>query len=147
MFVGALIPVITDVFRGQLERKQRIRDRRHDFQRESLMALQDTLIDMITSGGGVIAERQASERETGEWRVEISDTWRIDLLHGITGTRKQFVRVNDQQTRDLANETLDAVFLAVVSAKSLEEAEVAWEQALDAHLRSNERIGELLRML
>jgi len=61
VFVGATIPVITDVFRVQLERKQRIQDRRDDFQRETLLALHEALIQRGVLGAEIHAMAHAGD--------------------------------------------------------------------------------------
>ncbi len=56
-FLGALSTIAIEFGRGQLERRQRKKDRRDDFQRETLLALQETLATYRRAARSVWTDR------------------------------------------------------------------------------------------
>jgi hypothetical protein len=148
VFAGAVIPVVTDVLRGQLERKQRIQDRRTDFQRETLLDLQDALYRYIRALSvlkgdylrGKEGEPPPLRLFDNPWVIAQDAAARIVLLTA---------RVDDESLRSLVESyrsTHSAMFQpdqSVADENAFEALTVMWELQRQA----NDCIGQLLRKL
>jgi hypothetical protein len=147
VFVGALIPVLTDVFRGPLERKQRIQDRRDDFQRGTLLDLQDALYRFMLGANLIrvnIQQEQSGKRpqewaalgDPGEMTQEAAP--RISML---------IERVQDERLRNLVSDFMTGYSVVLIGSRSDEEAISTLDTMHRIQLLANKRIGELLRQL
>lgn len=144
-FLGALSTVLIEFVRGQFERRQRKGDRRDDFQRETLLALQDTLYEMtkLTVDSGL--HRKKHLEATGAWKgvAMPADYW-DGIREGTLQVPKLIVRVDDDDARGHASNFLDAL-IPIQGASDLAEWERLWIVAHGHLTKANDRIGELLR--
>jgi hypothetical protein len=151
---GALLTIVVEVLRGQVERRQRRADRRADFQRQTLLDLQDALLRSIidlmdlrdehrrmAAGGGPDGlsgpDLPDPDRDMEETAARMEETAaRIVLLAA---------RVDDDEVRRLVSEYRVTVRSISEGEKSDEEAYAVVERALTLQREVNERIGSVLR--
>jgi len=133
--------------RGQLERRQRKRERRDDFQRETLLALQDALYEIVKLTVDSGLHRKKTLESTGAWKgvAMPADYW-TGIREATLRLPRLIVRVDDDDVRRHANSFLEAI-VPIQGAADLAEWERLWSVA-HGHLRkANERVGGLLRKL
>lgn len=136
--LGALSPVLVRFGTLWLERKQRLQDRRDDFQRETLLALQDCFINV----GRLTAQLHTYIENDWALGEQLSEARRLASLEA----GKYVVRVVDERTRTLAGDYQATVERITTAAPDANHSALRQElvSSLDA---VNDRIGELLRKL
>ncbi len=145
--VGALLVTLVEWLRSQIDRQQRMQDRRDDFQRQTLLDLQDALYRFML-GTNLIRENfqrvRTSEREL-EWKV-LGDPGELTQE---TGPRIVMLieRVDDEQLRELVADFLTGYSVIRFGSRSNQEAFDTLDTLHGIQLRANRRIGELLRKL
>lgn len=128
----------------QHQREQDRKDRRDDFQRQSLLALQDAASDLIKAVFNE-QDRMLEERErTGTWPVR---QWETPTASGWEDAelplRLSRARIFDPALRDLARD-IRAVAKNAVWAKSIDEAKALNLDLGQKHERLNEQVGNVL---
>jgi hypothetical protein len=123
------------------ERKQR----QADFQRETLLALQDALFRLSRSEAQVHRAMELTARQGTPWRqikvpVELDEENR--LIRAEAYVLK--VRVSDDRVRELTNAVTSEVVMGGLT-QSATQAAGALIAAQEAFAALNDRIGELLR--
>lgn len=147
-FLGALSTVLIEFARGQLERRQRKRDRRDDVERDALTELQECVYDMIRAATALIAHRDAMRADTGEWGIDLkyTDPEPAAFVAGYTRAGVLAVRVRDEPIR-VCVEALREVVDAAISAADVETCRAKWSTVAEILDDTNRRIGERLRTL
>jgi hypothetical protein len=126
------------------QREQDRKDRRDAFQRESLLALQDAVSDLIKAVFNE-QDRMIEERErTGTWPAR---QWETPTATGWEDAELRLqasrARVFDPAARDLAGD-IHAVARNAVWAKSIDEAKEQNRGIRQKHKRFNDRVADLL---
>jgi hypothetical protein len=126
------------------QRQQDRKDRRDAFQRESLLALQDAVSDLIKAVFNE-QDRMLEERErTGTWPVR---QWETPTAAGWEDAELRLqasrARVFDAALRDLARD-IHTVAKNAVWAKSMDEAKEFNRGLRQNHERLNERVANVL---
>lgn len=136
--LGALSIVAIEFGRGQFERRQRREDRRDDYQRETLLDLQDALIRLgsATARVHMLIERSQPVPD------DLDEALRFVSLE----TSKLVVRVTDGRARDLAFAFLEAE-THVKNATPSSDHDALRGRLISDLEAVNSRIGELLRKL
>lgn len=132
--------------REAARREQRF-ERRTNFQRQTLLDLQEAAMKVIQTTGEMHFQDMMANRTGGEWRKQLygEDLDNRDR-EANAQTTKLTVRVRDEMVRKLVKEVKDASS-ATLFARSQPEAEQAIQNMATVFEKLNERIGELLRKL
>jgi hypothetical protein len=128
-------------------RREKRADRRGDFQRETLLALQDSLLELGRSNGEIYHLDLIAYHRTGEFvRQRISEELneRNRLANGRTSVLTS--RVRDVAVREMIQTFSDYANVETMS-RDLDEAREAANLGIRLFVKINERIGELLRKL
>ena len=133
--------------RRREERRERLVTRRNDFQRETLLALQDASQKLLRNTGASLHQDVVAHRTTGTWqRQQLPDDLSNDRLRLTTETMLLASRVRDDEVRALADRLRTQT--AVVGLSSGEnEAESRMMAAADTQGALIQRIGEIVRGL
>jgi hypothetical protein len=146
--------VLEDRRRGRRDREARrdarrefLEQRRSDFQRQSLLELQEAVMLLIRSGGRLHHADVMAFKNTGKWQGHLLPEGVSDeaaLAQRATATL--MVRVEDEEVRRLvASLKSDTARLGQTADR--EEADHLMRSAAENHEVLNQRIGELLRSL
>ena len=121
--------------------------RRNDFQRETLLALQDVSQKLLRNTGASLHQDVVAHRATGKWqRQQLPDDLSNDHLRLNTQTMLLASRVRDDEVRRLADGLRTQT--AVVGLSSDErEAEGRMMAAADTQSALIQRISEIVRGL
>ena len=144
--LGAFSPVAVEFFRGRIERDQRRQDRSNDFQKETLVELQDQLTKLALAAGAIWTEDDWSYQQTGrrvaetEARRELARedrqaTFRIHALRE---------RVQDDRVREAVKRLQDVTAGIVYAPGSRDDPLGSLNEAFT---QSQAVIGERLRAL
>lgn len=133
---------------SKLDKEKRADDRRlasDQFQRETLMAVQDVATDLLRNAFVIHSVFKKNERETGSWGggglpSEVDRDTAVDLLR-LDGLRS---RVADQELRAAARELRNAV-AAVAANANAEAADDRLKRVTDLGDRVVSRAGDLVR--
>lgn len=129
------------------ERRERSLVRRNDFQRESLLALQDASQRLLRSAGAMLHQDVVAHRTTGKWqRQQFGDELSNEQLRAMTDTMLLTSRVRDEKARGLADQ-LRVQAAAVSSSAGEDQAERAMVVAGDIQQMLIQRIGQVVREL
>jgi hypothetical protein len=154
-YVGSLI---TEAFRDRRQRdreeaarreeRRRVRDEgAAEFQRETLLRLQEALHDVGRAVSRSVHEDKMTYRKTGKWgRVLPSEETGQAGMEAYRLTHILRVRVFDDELRDLVSEYTETSTRAEL-AHSEQEADLNWDASFQAFQKANDRIGVLLRDL
>lgn len=128
-------------------RRDLLHQRRADFQRENLIALQEAAHNLIRATARAQLHDAARHKAGDKWGItplgeDIDDS----LLEAQRSTGRFGVRILDHSVRDL-NHKLKAACAATSLAKTAEISAARMEEAGDVYVQLNERIGEVLRGL
>lgn len=146
---GQIALIVVEWARHRLARKQRRQDARDDFQRQSLIELQEALYRLVRALSNAIHEYKQlrANKPLPTWPVEEDPRIigagvhaRIDALA---------VRVDDEVVRRLVQEYLDkhAELSLESEDASLERFESQLKELRNVQKRANRRIGRLLQQL
>lgn len=147
--VGQLSVIGIEWFRSWLTRDQRRRDARNEFQRQTLIELQESLYRLVRALSNSLREHELLNegKRAPEWPAE--EDPRI-IGAGVFGRIDALTeRVDDPRVRDLVSQYLDQ-HEKMFSAPEDSSTEVVKRQLADLRLaqrKANKRIGVLLRGL
>jgi len=133
--------------RRREERHERLVTRRNDFQRETLLALQDASQKLLRNTGASLHQDVVAHRTTGKWQQQqLPDDLSNDQLRLNTEAMLLASRVRDEEVRALADRLRTQT--AVVGLSTSEgEAEGRMMAAADTQTTLIQRIGEIVRGL
>lgn len=136
-----------DWLRGQMERNQRRADQRTDFQRATLLDLQDTLDELGRNAAAVAVLRQRAFALPG-WRKDVpyTDPHAQAVLKAAVRMTTLAERIQDQHIRASVRD-LDEALRAAMTADGKRTPAEAMERLRSLRRQANERIGEYLRAL
>lgn len=156
LLIGYGAKSLTDYFdnRRAIAREREVRDaarrdhlfeRRSNFQRETLLALQDTALELGRDTAAIDHQNKMSLRSTGKLGViteEFNEGYRVRQA-----TMSKLVsRVRDDAVRELAEQFRQSS-ADTVMADTEQQGAIGMERASNAHEQLNQRIGTLLRSL
>ncbi len=131
----------------QEQRRDTARIRRIDFQRTTLLELQEVSQGLVRSTVTLHLEDTEGFRKTGDWgKTPTSEVANEGARAGHAGLSKLQSRVRNEAVRRLAQE-LSSACTSVTTARSEEHANNAFRQMADAPIELNEQIGIVLRTL
>lgn len=147
LVLGAALTILIELARGQLERKQRRQDRRDDFQRQTLVELQEALFRHKQSLDVSIQEF----RELRAGQLPASFFWpeNVPAEGRAAGARVTVlsVRATDETLRKIVKNYRQTVIDRLTKAEDAEEAEAILKELDAIFAKANDRIGQLLRPL
>lgn len=144
---GAITPVAVEILRTQVERRQRRQERRDDFQRETLLGLQESIYWLAEAMELAIADyRLESAGQSPRWRSGTTD-WTLTSRNAIARMVFLAARTEDDQLRTLVQQYRDALRELTQTAKTAEDAEAGIKKVWEFQKKANDRIGELLRSI
>lgn len=157
LVVGYAGSLVTESFRDkraarreaqarQADRQQKRADRQADFQRETLLALQESLGRYVRGAAQVHHETATASRAAGRWtRVLPAEDVNDALFRAGIDMNTYVVRTLDDQLRETVYALRERVGRLLITAASEAEADQLMDEATDLFTQANERIGELLR--
>lgn len=131
----------------EAERRLQLLERRANFQRETLLSLQDALMELNRATGKVQHLDVMEVRRTGQWRKQLLPADLDESAHqAMVKTLILMVRVRDNQIREMVEKYRDLAARTSLCHDQKESEELSKEMVrlLDP---LNERIGEILRKL
>ncbi len=128
-------------------RQDQLRERRATFQRQTLLDLQESLLQLVRSAAVMHHQDVMAYRKTGNWQKqlydnEISEDFR--LAHARTTMLS--VRVRDDTVRDLVNTLKSHATNSGMCATQKDSELHIWEMTT-TYENLNHHIGEILRSL
>ena len=126
-------------------RRDQRSERRNQFQRETLLELQDAAFQLSRATGRICHLDKMAIQETGKKRPLPDD---LDEGYRLAQVRTDMlsVRVRDQATRELVKRFRE-LSTEGVFAEIQDNRDLAINAVLDSQIKLNARIGELLRTL
>jgi hypothetical protein len=128
-------------------RKDQQVERRIEFQRKTLLELQDTVMDVARTTGSMHVKDLTEYRESGKWQRQLFPE---DLAeqNRLAHARMAMLasRVRDDTVRLIVGDFKDAAVKSTMSPAK-DESEQALSRMMTAFEALNQRIGELLRLL
>jgi hypothetical protein len=128
-------------------RQDQLFERRTTFQRQTLLDLQDTIMQLMRTTGQMHHQDLMDFRKTGEWHKQLypEEVSEIDRLANAR-TTVLAVRVSDESVRGLVAAVKDHATKVGIS-RSKEACELEMDAAMVEFERLNQRVGEVLREL
>ena len=149
--VGALASIATtsisswNTFRIQkLSNKEDRKERSRAFQRETLLELQEELVDYMRLFGEAYFEQLESYKKTGDWRSLLSDEINEKIRLSNAKTAVLIERLIDEEIRNNLNELKNLVSRGLL-ANTKEEAETYQRKASEKFEECNKSLGAVLR--
>jgi len=128
-------------------RREQLTERRAEFQRQTLLDLQDALFDLMRTTGAMHHQDEMAYRQTGEWQKRLFGDELYDKSQVAMRRTAMFqVRVRDASLREMADD-LRKLSAQVTVGTSKSESDSAMLDAADLFVQVQERIGEILRTL
>jgi hypothetical protein len=128
-------------------RHTRLVERRTSFQRETLLALQDSAMSLIQTTGHMHMHDMMNYRKTGEWHSELyPEKWNSQSQTDQGTTKILQARIRDEKIRRLTSELKDASTVVGLTSDP-EKADRAMRDMGATFERLNDRIGVVLRKL
>jgi hypothetical protein len=132
---------------AELARRQAREDKQAEFQRGTLLELQDALSRLIRTTAEIDHHDTMVERQTGKWRsTQVAEDVNQRNFKARVDTTTLAVRVADDELRGLVDEILSETADSA-TARTREDAAYALNQAVDVFGIANGRLGEVLRGL
>jgi hypothetical protein len=156
LVIGYAIKSLTDYFENlravarerearDITRKDRLFERRTNFQREALLALQEATTLLAHDTNAIYIKNNMSFHETGKFGL-ITDEFTEGYRFKQATASKLVSRVRDNSVRELTDKFRDAS-LMTVAALTGHESDRAWNVVSRAFEQLNQRIGIVLRGL
>jgi hypothetical protein len=119
--------------------------RRRDFQRETLLELQEVLHDLGRAYGAEHFVDVNHGRETGSWapKAKVGEEINTQSFEANRRSNILVARIDDEELRDHVRAMKDAGG-RITLARSEPESNEAMDRSFEAFQRANERIGHLL---
>jgi len=127
-------------------RKSQIADRRIGFQRETLLSLQEAVLEEARSAAQISLADEREYRETGKWGQPLPEGLSDKARDNTVKTLMLMERVRDKDIRDLTKAFRNYANQVGI-CRSLEDERVALQNMGDALPALQERIGIVLRQL
>jgi hypothetical protein len=131
------------------EREQVRKDLRDTFQRDSILALQQAVADLVRMAVGVHDDSVRQLRETSQWpkRLHAPD-YPAGFIELFTNVRDFRARVFDDDLRQLALEMTNVVGAALgPKATDFETAHSLFREISEKHIQLQQRVNTLLKEL
>jgi hypothetical protein len=150
--LGQFALVAIELVRGQLERRQRLLDRRDDFRREKMVELLGPAHEMMEFLHRFYYPRAVASWEVGDWPYEaeayshLSEAQELEFEQ-ISVQARTLVNLIADEPIGQSVETLLASARNIFNAESQKDADAAYDAANDAYLSLTRRIGELQQQL
>ena len=150
--LGQFALVAIELVRGQLERRQRLLDRRDDFRREKMIELVSPAHEMMEFLHRFYYPRAVASWEDGDWPFEpeayshLSEAQELEYEQISVRARTLSNLIADEQIGQSV-ETLLTSAREIFNAGSQKDADAAYMAANDAYLSLAKRIGELQQKL
>lgn len=131
----------------EADRQDKLFEHRAAFQRQTLLDLQETLMQLFRTTGVMHQHDLMEFRTTGEWQKslfpqDLDESNRV----AVARTSMLAVRVQDQKTRELVKNFKNAT-AAVTESAAADESTAAMARIGPVFEELNHRIGDILRKL
>jgi len=128
-------------------RSDQLYERRTNFQRQTLLDLQDALMDLVRTAGAMHHKDVTAYRGTGRWQKQFYDE-QLDESARFAQARTSMlnVRVRDEAIRELVKEVKDHINSAGAAANR-EDSERSLASMASTFEKLNQRLGQILREL
>jgi hypothetical protein len=135
-------------------RHDQLSDQRRNFQRETLLALQEAVQDLARATGAAHHQDEMAFRTTGHWQRQLLGEGLNDQTH-LANRRVMLliVRVRDESLRDVVTNFRQLTSQTQAIGRDVDDAElrnrsnVALQRAMPLLEQIHGRIGEILRTL
>jgi len=128
-------------------RQEALEDKRIEFQRDTLLSLQDTLREHWRGGVLIWSTNLSVKRRTGTWADSgLSDDDDLQLYDATIRLNALSERVLDDDLRRLVAEYKNC-HTALAFARNEADANLAHDMTMEAYNAANSRLGSLLRAL
>lgn len=145
--LGQFALLAIEVLRGQLERWQRRQDRRDDFQRNTLLELQEALYQVTEWLSNARSRRQSIYEKSGAWGTVVVSDEHVQVLNSAMRRLEQLKVLVDDADLRLHASRFESGVIDTLRATDPEDWDKRWSQA-NSHLHSaNRRLGHLVRKL
>ena len=150
--LGQLALLAIELGRGQLERRQRLHDRRDDFRREKMVELLGPAHEMMEFLHRFYYPRAVASWEVGDWPFEpesyshLSEAQELEYEQISVRARTLSHLIADARIGQSVETLLDSA-RTIFNADSQQAADAAYTAANDAYLSLAKRIGELQQKL
>ncbi len=131
----------------EAERRRQLAGRRTEFQRQTLLDLQETLMELARATGAVYHQDTMVYLSTGQWRKQLLGE-PLNEKHNLAVRRTTMlsVRVLDDSVRTLVEKCKTQAIQIVIST-SKEQSDAAFAEMVSSFEQGNQRKGELLRKI
>ena len=150
--LGLFALLAIEVARGQLERRQRLADRRADFRREQMVEMLSPAHELMEFLHRFYYPRAVASWEAGDWPYEpeayshLSEGQELEYEQLSVHARTLSNLIADEQIGQIVEALLGSA-RRIFDADSQQEAEAAYTAANDAYLSLAKRIGEVQQKL
>jgi hypothetical protein len=121
-------------------------ERRNEFQRQTLLSMQEAVFDLVRSVGALHTEDLVTHQRTGKWNELGSDEWNEKNMVANRMNAMLSARVLDDNLREQI-ERLRTAATRVLLARSKQESEKEMDNMVALFEHVNGRVGEILRSL
>jgi hypothetical protein len=159
LVLGFALSFVTDWFRRQHElerdresrretRRDKLSEQRRNFQRETLLALQEAVFDLTRTTGAAHHQDEMAYRKTGQWQKQLlgEELNQQDFL-AMRRTGMFVVRVRDSSLRELVLKFRELAGEMASTRLSREACASVMNNMVDLVEQIHNRTGELLRTL
>jgi hypothetical protein len=131
----------------EVARRDKLNEHRTDFQRQTLLDLQEALLNLTRTAGATHHEDIMAHRRTGEWQKQrIGEELNENVCLAMVRTAILGVRVHDDLVREMVQQCRDYASTVSISP-SPNDSEVAMAAMGSTLEELNQRVGELLRKI
>lgn len=154
LVIGYALNWLTDLFKDLRtdKREEKIRetvrqDKRSNFQHQTLLELQEAIMDLTRKTSQMHFQDVMRYKHTGKWQKQLFEE---ELSEGFRLVTAQItmlsVRIRDDSVRQLAND-IKRYAINAISSNSQEDSQHAMSKMSDCFEKLNNQVGELLRAL
>jgi hypothetical protein len=144
LLLGFFTATMKDYINDLIGTKTKKTDRRAEFQRNTLLELQETLHRVARATAESYHKDSMAYRETGKRLAQVPEELNQRLQESIMRTRILQVRVEDETLRNLVDRVIDASTKATVMPLREENIQ-GMRELLTTFKSANDRLGERLR--
>jgi hypothetical protein len=131
----------------EVTRRDKFYERRTDFQRQTLLDLQEAMSDLIRSTGAAHHQDTMAYRQTGKWQKHLLGEVLDESCHkAMRRTLILWVRVQDDSVREMVQRCRECASKVMVGPNK-EDSDVALANMAKIFEELNPKIGELIRTI
>jgi hypothetical protein len=147
LVLGWFLNTITEHFHHRQLRRDRIIERRGQFQQETLLALQEAIADLARAAASIHFHDMNAYMKSGEWsRTMLTEGLSEEERAARARTAMLAIRVRDDKVREFVDE-FKAQTLRIIDSDSAQSSKAEVTRLGDIYERLQTRIGEILRSI